>query len=493
MVKKHGSTTIATPPFILLLFILLLFSLAKPANAADWLYTIRPGDTLWSLCQQYTKEPNCWNKLGPLNNIDQNRKIPPGTRIRVPAGWLKVPAASAIITFTQGDVTYQHVGENKAPAAKGVKLPAGSILTTGKGSVTLVFADGSSMILEPNSHLELDALSSFESNGMVDSSVRLNRGTLKTRVIKREPRSQFRTITPSAVAAVRGTEYRVNLVSEKGSEEGGEQSDNKSTLIEVYQGLVDVGAENTTHSVPAGFGIVTKQGQAPQAPTRLLDKPLFLPFDENQNLTMTQVDPITIQWQPIDTASGYQLNILTDQKKDAQPEALIQTYRTKEHQVNLNTLAQGCYQLSLRAADPLGLHGLASRKRLCLTEVLAIPIFDGASSNDNSKPDKRISWSEISGAQGYRIEISEHPNFSALIENTEVLESHYLLEHKRFKQNAELFIRVQALSVSSKHSNFSQSIHWKPEKFPEEIVEVAEEKEIWPVLLPIGFFLLALL
>ncbi|MFT6265693.1 MAG: hypothetical protein ACJAWS_001843, partial [Oleiphilaceae bacterium] len=222
---------LSTQTKTILFSILLCIVWVKPVSAADWLYSIRPGDTLWSICQQYAKEPGCWQKLGPLNNIDRNRSIPPGTRIRMPATWLKVPAASAIIVFTQGDVTYQHLGEVETIAKKGVKLPIGSQLITEQGTVTIVFADGSSMSLEPGSHLELDTLSSFELNGMVDSTVRLKRGTVKTRVIKRKPRSQFRTITPSAVASVRGTEYRVNVVTEisNAKEGSGEISTNKAT------------------------------------------------------------------------------------------------------------------------------------------------------------------------------------------------------------------------------------------------------------------------
>jgi hypothetical protein len=247
MVKRPSAQLSA-----ILFSILLLIVWVKPVSAAGWLYSIRPGDTLWSVCKEYTKEPGCWQKLGPLNKIDQNRKIAPGTRLRIPASWLKNPAASATIVFTQGDVRYQHFGEVEADAVKGIKLPIGSQLTTGKGTVTIVFADGSSMILASDSQLELDTLSNFELNGMVDSTVRLKRGTVKTRVIKREPRSQFRTMTPSAVASVRGTEYRVNIVSGKSSPEtssndaGKGNSDKgssdksitvkESTLIEVYEG-----------------------------------------------------------------------------------------------------------------------------------------------------------------------------------------------------------------------------------------------------------------
>ena len=351
------------------LFLLLLTSVLQSVNAADWQYTIRPGDTLWSLCTEYTKEPGCWQKLGPLNNIDRDRAIPPGTRIRIPANWLKAPPASVTIAFVQGDVSYQLLGDEMLSASEGIRLTIGAKLITGNGSVSLTFADGSSMILEPNSQLELDTLSNFELNGMVDSTVRLNQGTVKTRVIKREPRSHFRTITPSALAAVRGTEYRVNVVSS--------EHQKTTTLVEVYQGLVDVGADKVTFPVPASFGIVAKQGETLQKPVKLLNEPVLVGFEEQQIIlidgTGKHLSSPSIQWQEEPLSSGFQLNIFADQQPNAKTEKLIKSYRTKANTITIKDLAQGCYQLSLRAIDKLGLHGLATQKRLCLIQQLALP------------------------------------------------------------------------------------------------------------------------
>ena len=113
-----------------ILLALMAISLAQSVYAADWVYTMRPGDTLWTLCKEYTKEPTCWQKLGPLNKIDRDRAIPPGTRIRVPANWLKVPAASAEIIFVQGEASLQLPGEPVIAATEGTKLSIGSTLVT---------------------------------------------------------------------------------------------------------------------------------------------------------------------------------------------------------------------------------------------------------------------------------------------------------------------------------------------------------------------------
>lgn len=477
-----------------------LFSLilwVKPVSAADWVYSVRPGDTLWSICQQYAKEPGCWQKLGPFNEINRNRQIPPGTRIRMPATWLKSPAASATIVFSQGNVTYQHAGEPEATAEKGIKLPIGTQVTTGQGTVTILFADGSSMVLEPDSQLVLDSLSSFKLNGMVDSTVRLNRGTVKTRVIKREPRSQFRTITPSAVASVRGTEYRVNAITTDKQDSDKTRTTKESTLIEVYEGLVDVGAEQKTYPVPASFGIVTEQGQAPKPPVRLLERPSFIPFDATQtlvilpssaqNLPISKHAPLVISWQAMANASKFQLNILSNQKADQSAEQLLQSYRVTETHVNITDLSVGCYQLSLRAIDKVGLHGLAAQETLCVTKQLSAPMIDKFIPLDGYGNQANITWEKISDALTYRIEASEEANFKTLLHNSEVNEAMFSIEHA-----SPLFFRVQARDQNGVLSSYSQALHWQPQKAIEPVAPV-ETAEYWPIYVQIGLFLLALL
>ena len=458
---------------------LIALSFVQQVSAADWLYTMRPGDTLWTLCKEYTKEPNCWQKLGPLNKIDRDRAIPPGTRIRVPAHWLKVPAASAEIIFIQGDVKYQTPDEALIPAAEGVKLTIGSTLVTGKGTVSVLFADGSSLVLEPNSQLKLDALSNFELNGMVDSTIRLKRGTVKTRVIKREPRSRFQTITPSAVAAVRGTEYRVNVGT------GKQANDTPQTRVEVYQGLVDVGAEDIKFPVPASFGIVAKQGEALQAPVKLLDKPTFINLDEQQLLTLEPSGkaflPHLIHWQNLELASAYQLNILADDATKS--EKLLKSYRTIDTKVNVSDLGVGCYQLSLRAIDVLGLHGLAAKQRLCLKQQLSSPFVKSRQLNSDTETQLiQLYWDKSSDAQSYLIEVSETPDFSAVISSTDISSTQFNIA----QTNSDLYVRVKALNENN-HSNYSQSTFIQAKEV------ILEEDNTWEMIITIGLLVLAFL
>jgi predicted phage tail protein len=250
--------------------------------------------------------------------------------------------------------------------------------------------------------------------------------------------------------------------------------------------LVDVGAEQVSFPVPANFGIVAKQGETLQEPVKLLDKPEFVAFPEQQTLLVDAVAktvaPVLIEWQPVAQASGFQLNILADDLSDSKTEKLLKSYRTQEHQLNLNELSIGCYQLSLRAIDNLGLHGLAEQKRLCLNQQISTPLVNSKPSDLPEEPQVKITWDPSDDASMYRVELSNMQDFSTLLSSVNTIETSTMIT----RQDTELFVRVQAIGEHENYSNFSQSV-WIPAQ-----VRV-EENDGWKVFIPIGLFLLGFL
>ncbi len=462
------------------LFGLLLWSHSSPSHSADWLYTFRAGDTLWDICKQYTKHTLCWRELGPYNGIDLDRRIAPGTRIRIPANWLKVPAASAELRFVSGYVDVTLLGETTKAAEAGMKLPIGAQVTTSAGSATVTFADGSSITLAPQTQLVLDTLSSFDTHGMVDSTIRLNRGTIKTRVLKRTPRSQFKTITPSAVASVRGTEYRIHAGAQE-KEPNASGNIQGETLISVFEGLIEVGALNTNYDVPAEFGIVAKEGEAPTPPVKLLDAPLLEPLETQQYVTLNTKGmpepPLTLNWQAVNEASAYQLNVFADALQPDAPERLLLEQGTKTTTANI-ALPEGCYLLALRAIDKPGLHGLAAKKRLCLNKKLPAPQLleppppvDGATSVN-------ITWPAVDSATAYHVELAEHADFSTLLSEFTTTETTASLSHDK-----TVYVRIKAKAEDGNTSEFSKPISWQPPP---------PNDTDWTILIPAGLYLLGL-
>ncbi|MEO8729444.1 MAG: LysM peptidoglycan-binding domain-containing protein, partial [Rhodoferax sp.] len=60
------------------------------AMAADFIYTVQPGDHPWNLAERYLKRPSLALALRQRNQIADDHRIPPGTQLRIPKDWLKL-------------------------------------------------------------------------------------------------------------------------------------------------------------------------------------------------------------------------------------------------------------------------------------------------------------------------------------------------------------------------------------------------------------------
>lgn len=326
-------------PFLSVLLLLVLFA-AKPAQAQDWIYQAQPGDTLWDICLEFTAKRGCWLELGKYNDISQARRIQPGTEIRIPLAWLlEVPIVGMVLNV-QGEVRYQERdGSNPIPLLEGEQLVLGSIIATGEGTAKIALGDYSEIFIRPNSVLELTSISTGTSPAPV-TRLQLDRGDAEVRVTP-GTRSRFEVHTPSAIAAVRGTSYRVVNASRE------------STRSEVLTGSVAVTTE-TEVTVPAGFGLLAKKGEALGEPKKLLDPPVF-PY--------TQVSgplPIALAWERDPLAQKWQLDLYGDSG------ALVSSVQTTANSSTYEELPLGCYRLVARAIDAEGFNGLETALPICV-------------------------------------------------------------------------------------------------------------------------------
>ena len=77
----------AKSPLYFLIFI--LWSLNVQAADEDWVYTTRPGDTLWDISKTYLVGVEYWPKVQKYNAIKNPKLLPPGSRLLIPVSWLK--------------------------------------------------------------------------------------------------------------------------------------------------------------------------------------------------------------------------------------------------------------------------------------------------------------------------------------------------------------------------------------------------------------------
>ena len=146
-------------------------------------------------------------------------------------------AAPARVDKAHGDVEKRAVGALKwEPVTMGEKVEEGSAIRTGPNSEADILTDqGHHFIIRPDSTLEFSSLQAD------DTETRLESGRVLSRVKKLKADERFALQTPTAVCAVRGTEFDTT------AGEGG-------TLVSVYRGVVGVAALGTQNEVrvPAG-------------------------------------------------------------------------------------------------------------------------------------------------------------------------------------------------------------------------------------------------
>ena len=400
--------------------------------SSEWLYTVRPGDTFWGICETYTSKKNCWQILPDLNNVERTRELPPGFIVRVPSEWLKTQPKPVTVLFVNGDVKVQTYPEEVVRALKsGEKLYEGAIIETRTGSVSLMFADGSNMLVEPETKIVFNKLSVSNGEGIVDTDVRLNRGAVKTRVNKKRAANHFQITTPTAVAAVRGTEYRVST----------NEQQNFLTRSEVYEGKVNVAAYENAVDIPENYGLVAYAG-TPLTPKKLLDTPVFKEFATEQST------PISIKWHKLENAEAYSLEFLQEDSADE----LIKKIHTEKTKIETSNIDTGCYTLRLRGIDEDDLQGNAATSRVCIIPFLAAPqLFPPQL--DNSERKVSIDWDKIDDAEGYIVELAHDAGFKNVIHSEQIEKTQYV-----FTPSKRTYIRVFAAGKDNLRSTASNTV-----------------------------------
>jgi len=135
-----------------------------------------------------------------------------------------LPTGSATVAEIKGDVKIMAPQGNEIPAQRGTELTAETHINTTKGSVLLDLADGSQVLVKPNSDVVLKAPDQDKGYWF-----ELLLGKINAKVQKRLGNApSFRMGTPTAVITVRGTRFSVDVDKKE------------HTYVEVYEGLVEV-------------------------------------------------------------------------------------------------------------------------------------------------------------------------------------------------------------------------------------------------------------
>lgn len=432
---------------------LLLVLLSASAVAEDWLYSVRPGETLAAVCEEYVQEEGCWRKLIKHNaEIPEDGKLVAGSRIRIPVEWLRSPPVAVTAEYVLGDVFVQRKRTNAINKLQaGMLLQMGDAAITASGKVLLRFADGSSLLLKPQTEIVLDRLSRHNDTGMVDTDVRLNRGAGRFSIESQEGKNRYRISTPSAIAAVRGTKFRITSDPHAGD----------IMRSEVLEGAVQVSAADEDQTVEKGYGTLAEQGKKPIPPRELLPPPEF-------ELPATLNVPQTLKWSAVAGAKKYVIDVFEGDSN----ERLLFSAETESPEYLLKAIMDdGRYTLALRGVDKLGLQGLNTIQRLSAAKVLRTPEL-GVSRNGETL---EINWPEIDGAIAYQLEVSKSKNFSTPLYSQQLKGNSVAITQPKGKY----YLRAQAiyaqpLAAQDARSEYTETLRWAD----------PVKESIWKILLP---------
>jgi hypothetical protein len=364
------------------------------AAEADWRYRVVRGDTLIALTEAWLAPGKTWHDLQKLNRVPDPLRLMPGSTLRMPVAWLRREASVAEAVFVKGEVQRQRGAANEALAA-GAMLQSGDRIKTGaQSSASLRFADGSRLLIPPDSEVALAQLLMLGRGALPAVRLDLAKGGVDNRVApnaQRVPLYELRT--PHANLGVRGTEFRVQMAG-------------SATRMQVISGAVH--ADGLGADVAAGQGLLAEGAARHVAPLLPAPDIAGLPATAERlplQLRWTASPAGAVAWRAQLYPKGDFDRLLLDARV-AEPVAAWAEARE---------LADGDYTLRVRGIDARGQEGAAADAGIQLRARPEPPFIKapaaGAVSYNGAMA---LAWTRNTAAPDVRLQIARDAEFKDL-------------------------------------------------------------------------------
>ncbi|MEX2229832.1 MAG: FecR family protein [Dehalococcoidia bacterium] len=163
--------------------------------------------------------------------------------------------AQSTLTVLAGAVTVREGAGAFADAADGQTIGPGVTVRTGPDShAVLTYVDGTTVTIEPDSEVTIEALEITASGDLVAIVQQTVGRTWHVVQHRSGPDGRYEVRTPAAVASVRGTAFTVDV------------DGTGATDVETTEGLVGASGDDTSVDVGAGEVTTVSPDAAPQAP-----------------------------------------------------------------------------------------------------------------------------------------------------------------------------------------------------------------------------------
>lgn len=392
---SHAKSTSISQRLLLLLF----FQSSMACYAQDFIYTIKPGDTLSSISREFLKNPGEWRKLQEANRIDNPNRIFPSGQIVIPGALLKSSTVATVLRNASGSVKVQdRTGREYALTNEMAIEPAYTLLTGAGASIQIEYGDGLKSTVQENSVVEIQNQESVGSNR--DVRLYLHQGEVRNQVKTQGSGStRFVITTPSAVASVRGTQFRVGVDAVM-----------QQFRAEVTDGVVNVKNDAGESAVTEGFGVVVKNSRA-----RIMPQKLLPAVDLSRLKKRFDGEPVSFVFPPLEGAMAYRSEV---SERDTGRQ--LYSHKANTPSAKFPNLGDGHYRLEIFAYDLNNLGGIEALHSFDVinqqlsrrTKAPTLNYPKNAAMIGNR--DFAFRWTATESTEYYRIQIAKDPGFVAL-------------------------------------------------------------------------------
>ncbi len=231
---------------IMILCIAALFAVQTAFAEVLQEITVKEGQTLWSVANYYLKDPQRWPEILKYNKMTSSdpNVILPGVKLVVPMLLIKETLRAAHLVYVLNDVRFRRKSEAewKTATTNMDLFNEDGLRTLQESRAKVKFPSGEVLQLDENSLIILRPEKSREEIDLLSGGVRAS----QTKVLTADT-----VVDPKIVAHGERPDFRTKL------------KEDKTTLVEVYEGNVDVTAQGRTVTVNKGFGTEVRFRQPP--------------------------------------------------------------------------------------------------------------------------------------------------------------------------------------------------------------------------------------
>lgn len=342
---------------IALLSLAFSYSTAEPSAVDDvLLYSVKKNDTVWGICKAYVADPLCWKKLVEFNQLKNPKYLPPKSILKIPRAWLIDQSATALVIAVEGDVSISREGSlTNEQLEIGNLLNQQDVITSQEGTAMIEFEDDSRLLLKNNSMIRMASLQFSNSTQIIDTRIELLKGRVKAQVEKlRNENSHYEVMTPAAIVAVRGTEFRVSSTKN-------EMTGAVEMRTELLSGALLVKSESNQQNIVSGQAVLAVEKEGVSEAIELLKRPL-MDLNERKSITF----PLLLDWKNLKKAVSYKVTLMKQEEQ-------VWEKSTQESELLIENIDSGQYQLLIRGIDGQGFEGQNRYLNIELAEPMTAP------------------------------------------------------------------------------------------------------------------------